>query len=326
MLVRFGLDADGVRDLGKHDSSGLRAAQRLFTSLLARNGVLMFADKTDRQAIVEAIRDLPQELKTIWSSLLLDVVRMQAASPAPVALSGLRAIGDLTSWREAIGLALLGPASAQQAGLTPEQSTLVDEASGVEVARLLLADSGQLQSALAAMSDDVQRGESREEVWSKRFSVAASTGLPLTILDRYATNRLRSVVRQGGGCGLAWFLARVAQATYASVHLITEASSTQTAASVCSDLVGLRAKLPGQGLKSLSVTLAPARVYQRYAHARHVRFGQFTVCLDRGLSMFDRANCPYSMPCPRVQYETAQQREKDIESNAIEGYRRRVLW
>lgn len=326
MLIRFALDADGVRDLGEHDSSRVRAAQRLFTSLLARNGILVFADKSDRQVIIEAVRDLPQELKSIWSSLLIDVVRVQAAAPAPVALTRVQTNGDLASWRKAIVLALMGPASAPNTGLAPEQTILFDQSSGIELARLLLADSGQLQSALAAMADDVQRGESREEVWSKRFSVAASTGLPATVLDRYATTRLRRAVRHGGDCGLAWFLGRVAQETHAPVHLITEAASDQAAAGVCSDLVDLRSKLPGQGLKSLSVTLAPERIYQRYAHARHVRFGHFTVCLDRGLSMFDQTNCRYSMPCPRVQYETAQQREQDVESNALVGYRRRVLW
>jgi hypothetical protein len=326
VLVRFGLDADGVRNLGEHNSSGVRTSQRLFASLLARNGVLIFADKSDRQRLIEAVRVLPQELRSIWSSALVDVARMQAAEPSPTALSCVQTIRDLTSWRKTIAVALVGPHSAQSAGLKPEQATLFDEVSEIELARLLLADSGRLRAAIATLEDDVQRGESREEVWSNRFSVAASTELPVTILDRYATSRLRRTVRQGGDCGLAWFLSRVAADTNVPVHLIAEASTSQVAAGICSDLCDLRSKLPNRGLKSLSVTLAPERVYRQYTHARHIRFGHFTICLDRGLSMFDRTNCPYSMPCPRVQYESAQQREKDVETNALTGYRRKVLW
>jgi hypothetical protein len=324
MLLRFALDADGVAELGAQDAEGIRSAQRLFSPLLARVGILVFASPDDRARLIHAVRGLPQELRKIWITLLEDVVRMYATAPQPVALSELTTADDLNTWRRQIRLALVGPVSGTSGGLASGEDRLLHEDSGIELARLLTADSDRLRDAFALLERDVQRGEQRDDVWEERFRIAASTGLPMTILDSYATQHLHRAVHAGGRCGLVWFLGKLSAAGKTPVHIISCANSAQAARATAHDLTQLRSQL--SGVTSLSLTLASRQTYQRFAHARHVRFRAFVMCLDRGLSMFDHSSCRYSMPCPRVSPDTAREREEDIERHALTGFRRLVLW
>jgi hypothetical protein len=304
----------------------MRANQRLLIWHLAQCAILIYANSTDRTILAQTASGLPQELRRIWTTGLINLVSVTAKIPIARTLAEILDPRELIEWAGQITLALVSNEGAARLGLHPNQSRVVDDNYNIEVTRIAALDSDALQIASTLQKADIRTHQDRNEIWAERFRVAASTGQPITILDRWAVAGLAKTLNLGAQNGLCWLLEKIATTTDAPVHLITAAGGRSAAGTVVANLQRLRKRLTGSGVRTLSVTLAATQHFQQQSHPRHLRFGAITVGLDRGLSMFDNPSCPHSMPCPIIDRNAARNREEEIEQQAFRGFRRSVIW
>jgi hypothetical protein len=326
VLVKVGLASDGLAGLATGDMIETCANQRRLVWHLNEVSVLVYSSAVDRARLAEVVTALPAELRKIWSTAISSLASVTATVPLTKSLAEISEPRDLTAWTKAITLALVGGSGAQRFGLAPSQASTVDRSSDIEVTRIEAADSARLYDALTIQRADIQQAQDRDEVWAERFAVAASAGFPVTILDRYATAHLARALNVGADDGLSWFLGKLSTATSASVHVIAAAGGLSDAGRLVADLRRLRPRLPGNGVMTLTVTLAPKRCFEQQSHPRHVRFDRVAIGLDRGVSMFEKPSCPHSMPCSRVARRTARVREEQVEHQAFRGFRRLEVW
>jgi hypothetical protein len=326
MLVRVGMDSESLVELASKDSLEMRASQRLLVGQLTQCAVLIYANSTDRQTLTLATSSLPQELRRIWTAGLGQIVSITSKTPIVRALSEILDTQQLLEWAGKITLALVSNQNALRFALQTNVARIVDNASNIEVTRVTAADSTALQAALTIQRTDVGTQQDRDNIWAERFYIAASTGQPITILDRYAVVSLAKTLNQGTQNGLCWFLDKIATTTDAPVHLITSAAGRSAAGGVVANLQRSRQRLTGSGVQTLSVTLAATKHFAQRSHPRHLRFGNIAVGLDRGLSMFDSPCCPHSMPCTIADRNAARSREEEIEHQAFPDFRRLVVW
>jgi hypothetical protein len=326
VLVRLAVDATGFLDIADNDSVATRASQRLLLPQLLQSAILVLANQTCSDQLPQAITHLPQELRKLWTTFLSEVATIPTAVPIQRALAQIAQPDGLREWAGQISVALASYSTAERLGLGAEQANLIDEVSDIEITRLHAPDSSRLHGAIDVQQRDIQQLENRDDTWNERFKVAASTGTTITILDRYAVVHLAKYLKDSVPCGLAWFLDKIATDGVSPVHLITRASTRSDAGRLAADLDRLGRRLSGEGVTTLSVTLAADHHFGQQSHPRHVRFGTVAIGLDKGLSMFDDPLCPHSMPCALFARNTARIREEQIERLALEGFRRRIIW
>ncbi len=325
MIVRVGLDSGGLSELAQRDTLEIRASQRLLLWHLTQCAILVHADVLDRERLASAVESLPQELRKIWTSGIVSLMSVYAKDPINLALAEVLHPNDLLDWAGQIALALVGTERASRLGLDSAVASDEDDDIGIEVTRLAAVHSTRLLEALEVQRADIGQGQTRDEVWNERFATAASTGEPITILDRYAVAHLASSLKECKQNGLYWLLEKIATETSAPVHLIA-ASGRSGAGTVISNLGRINQRLPGLGVQTLSVTLAAHSHFQKQSHPRHLRFGPIAIALDRGLSIFDEQRCSHSVPCTRTDRNAARKREEEIEHQAFRGFRRAVVW
>jgi hypothetical protein len=326
VLVRVGLDSDGVAELALRDSIETRASQRLLLLHLVQGALLIYAGTRDRDALLKIVKTLPQELRKIWAACIGDIASATPAGFIARSLAEMSDPHDLLEWAGEISLALVGTRQAERLNLASNRARLLDGGSNIEVTRIAAVDSMRLRDALTTQRTDIAQAQGRDEIWMERFHVAASTPMPITILDRWAVETLAEALADGSHKGLGWFLEKIATESSAPVHLITCAKGKSDAGRVVADLSRLGQRLSGGGIQTLSVTLAASRHFVQQSHPRHARFGRVAIGLERGLSMFDDSHCPHSMPCNLVDRATAREREERIEREAFPGFRRQVVW
>jgi hypothetical protein len=325
LLTRLAVDSGGFAELAASDSVEVRASQRLLLFQLLQCAIIMCGSRADGEALIASIKELPQELRKLWGAFLLQAPPRVASE----VLTGLRDLADpaeLSSWAQHIRVALVSTATGSRIGLQDDAESTVDPPSNIELTRLVAPSSPRLAAAGALQRIDIPAGETRDTAWSARFAVAASLGDPATILDRYAVEKLGDHLRQGRGCGLAWFLNKLASAGPTSVHLITRAELGVSANTRLKHLQELGQRLPQGGITSLTVTFAHDSQFARESHCRHVRFGRVAVQLESGLTMFDAHTMRHSMPCSVVSQKFARERENKLERSSLTNLRRHPVW
>jgi hypothetical protein len=328
VLVRVALESPALLDVAGDGSAPFRAMHRDLVAELRSRGVLTFGNDGDEKAFFLIVASLPQAIRKLWDAALPTMVQAFADPRAGLTLAEVQDSTSLnTNWGGRVAIGVVSRAKAMQFGMHPDAVSFPDPVSNIEITRMdLVRESPRFREAHESSVADIPRGADRETIWAERFAPMAEAARSVAILDRYVVVDLLSNKRPYQGQGLVWFLEKLDAGPPVAVHLLAEASSRSQTGQACTALTRLRSALTTGGVRSLTVTLAETAAFRHAAHARHVRFGEFAILLDRGLATFEPASCSQSTPCKLCDPHAPREREQEVEMRAWENVRRRVLW
>jgi hypothetical protein len=326
MLVPIALDATGLAAAA--DDAQYRAWHRRLVEILLEHGWLVFADRLDHAALLDAIQGLPASVQPIWLEAMMRLP-MRAVSDRPArSVSSLDTLVDIVGdWASCARLVLCDDEKCTTLlAIDPSDASVVDAITGLEVGRLeLVSEMEVLRNVLALASTEIRAGQSREDVWRERVKPLIAASDQITIVDRYAGARYLRAGERGLISGLEWFLSRSSSTRRLGVHLVTEVGS-RSAGRLASELGGLAPVLSGS-LSSFEVTMATSAAFSPHGHARHVEFGgRYVFTLDKGLEIFEEPTVVQGTPFVYGDLQAARAREDAITMRALPSFRRRRLW
>ena len=332
MLVRVAVDCDA---LTTGDSPELTSQHQRLTRILLKNGVLVRTREHDLEALLNPHGDKSRKLSVnalqAWSAVIDKVRWLDPTEP----IACLCTIGDAEtfrrSWAKQADVAVVEETRGQELGLPEGEAVHLDEATGIELAHLWSFDGAQaFERAEELTQRKIWEGADRKDIWNDRFDLLARTSLHVAVVDRYAGLNLVEARRKGRISGLEWFLQRLCEYPRTYVTLILGVTGYDKGLGermvnkdqVLQEVRQVVAGLPERGVEDVKLTLVLETEFGNISHGRRIRFENFVVGLDKGLTVFDHSAVASSCDC----FDLNDTDTRDYERRLLQVARLRSGW
>jgi hypothetical protein len=295
MLVPFVVDVESLKPDRAWSPATSRACHFHLLDVWKRVGILVHdGEQFERSSFYRAIRDLPQELRSMW----LKMAEQLPSVPCARHWDGTVSPNHVQALCADAALALVDDTRAEvEFGFTDDQ----DEAKFTEmenrhliVCRLEAAlCSSVVQEAFAIAQRNIEIGERYQDIWKSRFrslaSAPSSSLKKVAIVDRFAVER-HFRCPQDRLSGLERFLRLLDEDAGGPRYVTLYSASTCelkekgiVREKIEAEMDAVFRKLPKKNIKRLMVHMVDNAQIGKNAQDRYIRFGRYVWELGHGL-------------------------------------------
>ena len=278
MLVQFAIETAAIND------SATPAHIRRLLDLWKRFGILVYPGQRDT-VIRKTIENLTPRPRKLWQSTWAKVIKNNGRAFRYVSSDGvvfdwesIDTTDALAASSDEFELAILEEKRAIVLDIPDGESRSYGQVEGV---RLWDIDSSEKFSRSEELSSEpIGIGESIKDIWIQRFQRLAAYSGEVVVVDQYAT-RYRNVI---GLIELLKLLNQDAKCCRVTVYSSVDDGGSKV---IEARIRAETEKITGKGVRSVSIHLVENSDFQKYAHDRHIRFGNSVVRIGRGIRIFE---------------------------------------
>ena len=271
------------------------SVSRAFVKRWRERAVLIVPSRGDASDIFFAVRELPQGLRTIWKTAMVDGAKHSTLRR--IELPGLSTVRSLSGAAEASAFAGLADVlfvaseTAAMLGMAEDECSSNEVVPGLELCRLdCFSESRILAQVSADRGSVISRGTAVSEVWNRYFRPCAKLHSALVLVDRYALAELFSR-SPAGLIRLFEELGAVGQQPDFTLTVFTARPEDVSESEAIASALALFRTVKTPALPGVDIYLTEDSAFSRIAHYRYIRFGDQVCCmLDAGVSVLEGAS------------------------------------